>query len=165
MAFKFGNETSIALDSPERMFQDFSDRTLKGLLTYQGRVLAEYQAEGLDQPDVAFKLPTGSGKTLVGLLIADWRRRRFGERTVYLCPTNQLVNQVVNEAHLKYGMRGCVHSFTGSQKSYDPSAKSKFQSGDLVAVKPHMLRSLMSGRFSTSRTSSFSMMLTPPRIT
>ncbi|MBV9016279.1 MAG: DEAD/DEAH box helicase family protein [Alphaproteobacteria bacterium] len=134
MAFKFGNETSIALDSPERMFQDFSDRTLKGLLTYQGRVLAEYQAEGLDQPDVAFKLPTGSGKTLVGLLIADWRRRRFGERTVYLCPTNQLVNQVVNEAHLKYGMRGCVHSFTGSQKSYDPSAKSKFQSGDLVAV-------------------------------
>jgi hypothetical protein len=37
VAFKFGGGSSISTDSPERMFQDFSDRKLKGLLTYQAR--------------------------------------------------------------------------------------------------------------------------------
>lgn len=134
MAFKIGTGSSISLDSPERMFQDFSDRKLKGLLTYQGQVLNDYQAKALQKPDVALKLPTGSGKTLVGLLIAEWRRRKFSERVVYLCPTNQLVNQVVEEAHYKYGMAEWVHAFTGSQKNYDPLAKSRLQSADLVAV-------------------------------
>jgi superfamily II DNA or RNA helicase len=76
MAFKISSESSITLDSPERMFRDFTDRKLKGLLTYQGKVLAEYQSTALEKPDVAFKLPTGSGKTLVGLLLAEWRRRQ-----------------------------------------------------------------------------------------
>jgi Rad3-related DNA helicase len=134
MAFKIASGSSIALDSPERMFQDFSDRKLKGLLTYQGRVLAEYQSAALEKPDVAFKLPTGSGKTLVGLLIAEWRRRKFGERVVYLCPTNQLVNQVVEEARHKYGMAEWVHAFTGPQREYAPVAKSGFQNAELVAV-------------------------------
>jgi hypothetical protein len=134
MAFKFGSGSSISTDSPERMFQDFSDRKLKGLLTYQGQVLAEYQASALEKANVALKLPTGSGKTLVGLLIAEWRRRKFGERTVYLCPTNQLVNQVVGEARQKYGMSEWIHGFTGSQKSYDASAKSRYQAAELVAV-------------------------------
>jgi replicative superfamily II helicase len=86
------------------------------------------------KPDVAIKLPTGSGKTLVGLLIVEWRRRRFGERAVYLCPTNQLVNQVVEEARTKYGMSEWIHGFTGSQKNYDASAKSRYQAAELVAV-------------------------------
>lgn len=134
MAFKIGAGSNISLDSPEKMFQDFSDRKLKGLLTYQGQVLADYQAKALQKPDVALKLPTGSGKTLVGLLIADWRRRKFGERVVYLCPTNQLVNQVVEEARAKYGMAEWVHAFTGPQKNYDPRAKNRFQGAELVAV-------------------------------
>jgi hypothetical protein len=134
MAFKIVKGSNVSLDSPERMFQDFSDRTLKGLLTYQGQVLADYQATALEKPDVAIKLPTGSGKTLVGLLIAEWRRRKFGERVVYLCPTNQLVNQVVEEARSKYGMAEWVHAFTGSQRNYDALAKSKFQNAELLAV-------------------------------
>jgi hypothetical protein len=40
-------------------------------------------------------LPTGSGKTLVGLLIGEWLRRKNKERVVFLCPTRQLVNQVI----------------------------------------------------------------------
>jgi Type III restriction enzyme, res subunit/Helicase C-terminal domain len=134
MAFKITSGSSIALDSPERMFRDFTDRKLKGLLTYQGRVVAEYQSTALEKPDVAFKLPTGSGKTLVGLLIAEWRRRKFGERVVYLCPTKQLVNQVAEEACTKYGMAEWVYGFTGSQWEYDPRAKSAFQNAELVAI-------------------------------
>jgi superfamily II DNA or RNA helicase len=57
-----------------------------------------YAAHGLNEPDVALHLPTGSGKTLVGLLIAEWLRRKNHERVVYLCPTRQLVNQVAEQA-------------------------------------------------------------------
>jgi hypothetical protein len=116
------------------MFLDFSDRKFKGLLTHQGRVLADYQNSGVDKADVALKLPTGSGKTLVGALIADWRRRKFEERVVYVCPTKQLVNQVVEEAHSKYGMSESVYGFTGMQRDYNPAAKAKYYSGEIIAV-------------------------------
>ena len=49
-------------------------------------------------PDLALELPTGSGKTLVGLLIADWRRRAKRHRVVYACLTNQLARQVADAA-------------------------------------------------------------------
>jgi hypothetical protein len=78
------------------------------------------------------QLPTGSGKTLVGLLLAEWRRRKFKERVVYLCPTRQLVNQVVEEASTKYGLT--VEAFTGQVKRYTPEAKAAYLSGQRVAV-------------------------------
>lgn len=116
------------------MFRDFSNKTIQGVLTHQGRVLNDYQANALAKTDVAIKLPTGSGKTLVGLLIAEWRRRRNTERVVYVCPTRQLVNQVAEEASAKYGMQGSVLAFTGRQASYEPDAKARFQSGEAIAV-------------------------------
>ncbi|RUT84546.1 MULTISPECIES: DEAD/DEAH box helicase [unclassified Mesorhizobium] len=134
MAFKLGATSSISLDSPERMFLDFSDRAFKGLLTHQGHVLAEYQAKALSTSNVAIKLPTGSGKTLVGILIAEWRRRQMQERVVYVCPTRQLVHQVVEEARTKYGMRDAVAAFVGRKADYNPADKGRFQSGDVIAV-------------------------------
>jgi hypothetical protein len=78
------------------------------------------------------QLPTGSGKTLVGLLIAEWRRRKYSERVVYLCPTRQLVNQVAQQASGKYGID--VHAFTGSRASYDAQASSEWLNAEAVAV-------------------------------
>lgn len=49
-----------------------------------------------DKKDVVIKLSTGSGKTVVGLVFAERMRRRYkGEPVIYLCPTTQLVDQVV----------------------------------------------------------------------
>lgn len=134
VAFKLGGSSSISLDSPERMFLDFSDRTFKGLLTHQGHVLAEYQSKALSAPNVAIKLPTGSGKTLVGALIAEWRRRRMKERVVYVCPTRQLANQVVEEGRNKYGLGDAIAPFIGRKADFDPADKGRFQSGEVVAV-------------------------------
>lgn len=134
MAFKLGGTSSISLDSPERMFLDFSDRAFKGLLTHQGHVLAEYQAKALSTTNVAIKLPTGSGKTLVGTLIAEWRRRKMQERVVYVCPTRQLAHQVVDEARTKYGMADVIAPFVGRKAEYNPADKGRFQSGDVIAV-------------------------------
>ncbi|WP_324698944.1 DEAD/DEAH box helicase [Novosphingobium sp. RL4] len=134
MAFKFDGVSSISLDSPEKMFLDFSDRAFNGLLTHQGHVLTEYQEKALTASNIAIKLPTGSGKTLVGTLIAEWRRRRMQERVVYVCPTRQLAHQVVEEARTKYGMRDSIAAFVGKKADYNPSDRGRFQSGDVVAV-------------------------------
>lgn len=82
--------------------------------------------------DIALQLPTGSGKTLVGLLVAEWRRRKYNERVVYLCPTRQLVNQVADQAASKYGID--LHAFTGSRKHYDPKKAADWQNAEAVAV-------------------------------
>lgn len=95
-------------------------------------MLRTYASSGINSSDVALQLPTGSGKTLVGLLIAEWRRRKHKEKALYLCPTKQLVNQVVEEAQSKYGLE--VDGFTGSAKDYDPGAKARYANADRVAV-------------------------------
>jgi hypothetical protein len=132
MPFKTSRSSSIATDSPESLFLDLRTRKYPGLLTHQGDVLREYRNKAVADPDVAFQLPTGSGKTLVGLLIGEWRRRKFDERVVYLCPTNQLVNQVAGQARRKYGLR--VNAFTGKKTDYDPAAKAEYLSGESIAV-------------------------------
>jgi len=132
MAFKKPTSHAAVPESPDRLFRDLPRRKHASLFDHQGQVLRNYVAEALDVPDVALQLPTGSGKTLVGLLLAEWRRRKFRERIVYLCPTRQLVHQVAEEASSKYGLT--VEPFTGQIKNYTPEAKTAYQDGERVAV-------------------------------
>jgi len=132
MAFKKISGELRAPDDPESLFRDLRGRKIQGLLSQQADVLREYAKAGVNRPDVAIQLPTGSGKTLVGLLIAEWRRRRFGERVVYLCPTRQLVNQVVANATTKYGLR--LNGFIGSKHEFDPAKSAEYLSSEAVAI-------------------------------
>jgi DEAD/DEAH box helicase len=88
--------------------------------------------DGLTVSDVALQLPTGSGKMLVGLLIGEWLRRKNSEGVVYLCPTRQLVNQVVTQAESQYGLS--VHGFTGRKINYDPTAKAEYQAASRLVI-------------------------------
>ena len=36
---------------------------------------------------------------LPGLLIAEWRRRKYGHRVLYACPTQQLARQAAVQKH------------------------------------------------------------------
>jgi type III restriction/modification enzyme restriction subunit/RAD3-like DEAD/DEAH box helicase len=55
----------------------------------------------IDKGDVVLKLSTGSGKTVVGLVYAEYMRRKYpGEMVLYLAPTNQLVDQVIEAGSL-----------------------------------------------------------------
>src|SRR3982074_573780 len=94
MAFRSAPKTNLSTDSPESLFADIKSKQIPGLLTQQGDVLREYVSKFVNSRDLAAQLPTGSGKTLVALLIGEWRRLTRQERVVYLCPTNQLVHQV-----------------------------------------------------------------------
>src|SRR5690348_13200636 len=132
MAFKkFGPAPSIP-DSPEKLLLELPRRKIPTVLLHQGEVMRSYAKNYLDEQNLAIQLPTGSGKTLVALLIAEWRRRKNTERIVYLCPTKQLVNQVVYQANEVYGLD--VQGFTGSKSDYPAHAKASYQTAARVAV-------------------------------
>lgn len=135
MAFRKRKTARRSFDSPEALFRDRRNRSVEGVLAHQADVLRLYQDDAFEEPNVAIELPTGSGKTLVGLLIAEFRRVTCSERVLYLCPTRQLVQQVVEQAERKYDIKATP--FVGKVKNYDPSAKARYQTAETVAVAPY----------------------------
>jgi len=142
MAFKTATSDDSVPETPDKLFRDLTRRRFPDVLPHQAETMQAYAAEGVTPPDVALQLPTGSGKTLVGLLIAEWRRRKFNERVVYLCPTIQLVHQVAHQAQEKYGLS--VGTFVGQQREYSPASKADFQQADKIAITTY------SGLFNTN---------------
>lgn len=143
MAFKKRTKTNSAVASPISLFRDLKNRKIMGLLDHQTEMIEKYMAENVfNLKDVAVELPTGSGKTLVGLLIAEYRRRVKKEKVVYLCPTKQLVNQVVEDSERKYGIK--TSAFIGKQAEYSPEMKSQYRRGETIAVTTY------SGLFNTN---------------
>lgn len=79
-----------------------------GGLTQRGQVETLYgpQQEALsvwhktlrNNPDVLFSMNTGGGKTLVGLLAAQSLINETRGKVLYICPTNQLVQQTAAQA-------------------------------------------------------------------
>jgi hypothetical protein len=120
-------------ETPEALFRSLRprDRAVRDLLLRQGDVLRDYAALSSDESDVAVELTTGGGKTLVGLLIAEWRRRALRQRVAYLCPTVQLANQVAGKAY-DYGLD--VVTLVRRQASWDPADFNRFQRGQAIAI-------------------------------
>lgn len=131
MAFKTRKKEEFSYSSPQEMYQDNKFKKIMGPLDYQAAMLNLY-IENADKKTVALELPTGSGKTLVGLLIGEYRRRKNKEKVLFLCPTNQLVHQVVEQANSKYGLRAIA--FCGKQKDYLPKDKSSFLMAEAIGV-------------------------------
>lgn len=100
MTFRGPPTASAPPPSPEALFRDLprTGKGVGGLWTHQGAILGRYADAYATAPDVALELPTGTGKTIPGLLIADWSRRTRTERAVYACPTHQLAHQVFEAA-------------------------------------------------------------------
>jgi superfamily II DNA or RNA helicase len=80
--------------------------------------------------DVAIELPTGAGKTLVGCLIAEWRRRKYADRVAYVVPTRQLARQAAALGR-QYGIP--VVDLTGPNICWDLADETSFNQGDAVA--------------------------------
>jgi hypothetical protein len=133
MAFKSVKRESVNYDTIESLFWDLNTSSkIQSLFTHQTDILRHYESKGIDKPNVALELPTGSGKTIVGLLVGEFRRRTKGDRVLYLCPTRQLVNQVVELANNDYGI-GAV-AFTGSKSNYSPEKKIAYNNSEAIAV-------------------------------
>lgn len=78
---------------PIKIFNSLTLRgEIEGLFGPQQEALATWQNCRADS-DVLFSLNTGGGKTLVGLLAAQSLVNETRGKVVYVCPTNQLVQQ------------------------------------------------------------------------
>ena len=131
--FKTDFAEALGPTDPESLFHTLRERgrDIKHLWAQQADLLRAYHQKHLDASDVAIELPTGAGKTLVGLLIAEWRRRARSERIAYLCPTRQLARQVHEQAK-GYGIQTRV--LIGKQRDYSPQDYDDFQTNRAIAV-------------------------------
>jgi Superfamily II helicase len=120
----------------ESLFKDLKNRSadIKELFAPQADVLRDYQKNYINARDVSIELPTGSGKTLVGLLIAEYRRRILKERVLYLCPTKQLAYQVGKKS-VEYDIPAKV--LVGSQKDFSRADILAYHSGTTIAISTY----------------------------
>lgn len=119
--------------SPEDLFDNHLPPfgTVSYLWKHQADLLDKYDKEGKDKKDVALELATGSGKTLVGLLIAEYQRRAHDRRVVYLCPTRQLAHQTQAKA-VEYGFNAVC--LVGKKEEFDPNMLNAYLGGEAVAI-------------------------------
>lgn len=132
MAFKTNTFAAKAASDPAAHFKTLTKRHYPDVMPHQKDILEEYASSYENKADVALQLPTGSGKTLVGLLIADWRRIKNGDRVIYLCPTIQLVRQTVLQALNQYGID--VVDLSGAKKNFSPNDQAAYKTGSKVAI-------------------------------
>lgn len=89
-------------ETPEEMYSrggvPRTPASVGSLWIHQGDVLRAYAETHQTTPDLALELPTGTGKTLPGLLIAEWTRRKAEGPVLYATPTKQLARQVAETA-------------------------------------------------------------------
>jgi superfamily II DNA or RNA helicase len=83
MAFTKRPKKQNVTESPDLLFRELPRRTVPDVLPHQRDMMRRYAEDGQNKADVALQLPTGSGKTLVGLLIAEWRRRKIMRKSYF----------------------------------------------------------------------------------
>lgn len=120
-------------ESPEGLFRSLrpTDGAVRHLWAHQADLLRDYHHLPASTVDVAVELPTGGGKTLVGLVLAEYRRRALNHRVAYLCPNVQLARQAVTKAS-GYGIPAVA--LTGHQGDYDPGDFMAYSRGQAIAI-------------------------------
>lgn len=104
---------------------------VEGLWFHQGEVLQAWHAVHETEHDLALELPTGTGKTLTGLIIAEWVRRTTRSPVVYACPTTQLAGQVADTA-AREGIPAVL--LTGSHRNWAPADDVGYSSSSAVCI-------------------------------
>lgn len=103
----------------------------ESLWSHQADVLRAYTDKHEDTADLALELPTGTGKTLPGLLIGEWVRRKVEGPVIYATPTKQLARQVAATAE-REGVSVVV--LTGSARLWDAVDEAAVEGGDAIGI-------------------------------
>ena len=133
VTFKPVSDGPSAPTGPLELFDELPRRpgAIPELWRQQGEILTEYATRFEGKSDVAVELPTGTGKTMVGLLIADWRRRKYRKPVLYACPTHQLVHQVAAVAQ-REGMPSVT--LIGSHRKWSSVDKSEYDGANALGL-------------------------------
>jgi Type III restriction enzyme, res subunit/Helicase C-terminal domain len=87
----------------EERLASFSSNGLRELRPAQLRALTAFESLRTTRSDIGIELPTGAGKTLIALLIAD-QALEEGRSVAYLTGTKQLAEQACEQAELLPGL-------------------------------------------------------------
>ncbi|MFF5079432.1 DEAD/DEAH box helicase [Actinoplanes sp. NPDC000266] len=133
MAFKRPSGPTPVPADPEQLYRQLAliNKGPEALWLHQGDVLRSWHHDHADSADVAIELPTGAGKTLVGGLIGEYRRRKAQERVAYLCPTRQLARQTAAKL-TEYGIPNVL--LIGKVRAWNMADRSRYSSADAIAV-------------------------------
>jgi hypothetical protein len=104
---------------------------VRHLWAHQADIIRAYHEVPTKAADVALELPTGAGKTLVGLLLAEFHRRADQTRTIYVCPTTQLATQAQRRAS-EYGIKSV--QLTGSKHDYPSGDVHEYVRASAIAI-------------------------------
>jgi hypothetical protein len=122
-------------DSPEEMsLRGPLPRTadaVSSLWSHQSDVLRAYAEKHQDTPDLALELPTGTGKTIPGLLISEWVRCKAQGPVLYAAPTRQLADQVLTTARnegVPARLLVCSHH------DWSPADETDVEGGETIAI-------------------------------
>lgn len=112
---------------PLALFDELPKGTVTGLYESQAYVLNSWYQDR-NKKDTIFKMHTGAGKTLIGLLAATSTMFETGLPSLYLCPTNQLVEQTLARAR-DYHIEAIAY----------PAAElpAEFENAEAVMVAPY----------------------------
>ena len=112
----------------EQVFLDHRNASISQLWPWQSEVLAAYEET---KGDAAIELPTGSGKTLVALLVGELFRQREEKPVAYLAGNKQLAQQVERQAH---ALNLPIVRFQDGKDTWSPSDIRKYNWGQAIAV-------------------------------
>lgn len=117
------------VDFEERL-ANLGSSTFTQLRPSQRYVLQQYAESYRSTPDLAIELPTGAGKTLIALLIAEYYMNQ-GNRVAVLCGNKQLAYQFEDETE-KLNLR--PELFEGSKDTFSPGALRRYDRGQALGV-------------------------------
>lgn len=93
---------------PIEIYEDLDRSASVGpLRPVQINILTEWYKNRKDNSELIIKLPTGAGKTLIGLLILKSKLNAGLGPCLYVCPNNYLANQARLEAE-RFGIDICI---------------------------------------------------------
>jgi hypothetical protein len=141
MVFKRKSASAGTFNDPEQLYRALAltNDGPPALWAHQADVLRSWHGPKKDDPeatvadvsDVAIELPTGAGKTLVGGLIGEFRRRNFRERVAYLCPTKQLARQTAAKLS-EYGIPNVL--LINEARTWNAADRTRYDRAGAIAV-------------------------------
>ncbi|MGK5114754.1 DEAD/DEAH box helicase [Geodermatophilus sp. CPCC 205506] len=133
MPFVRRTATGPVPEDPEQLYRLLAESNSgpAALWGHQQDVVRSWHQEHESRADVAIELPTGAGKTLVGGLLGEFRRRVAGDRVAYLCPTRQLARQTAARL-TEYGIPNVL--LIGKAVDFNQADRARYTGAQAIAV-------------------------------